>query len=802
MLRFVSPRWRKVIRDIWDNKARTILVVLAIAVGVFAFGGVFISQSVLIHDMNTGYAATNPASVILGVSPFDESLVRAVEGLRGVKQAEGRATDFVKVTNGDSSYNIDLTAVGDFENMKINLIEPETGSWPPGQREVLLERTTAATLGNPEIGDPITIELPTGETRELIFGGTIYDMSAVPANLFPQLTGYVNLSTMRYLGESGQYGRIYIVLDDEYDTLPEIEAKGEDIKDRIESYGYGTGGVQAQEPGKHWAADVTQTFTTILSGIGLFALILSGFLVLNTISAVLTQQKRQIGMMKSIGATGWQVMGVYMAMVLVFGVLSLFVALPVGLVLAQLSTIAVANFLNVNITDLAFPGWIFRMPLWVLGLEILAALIAPLIAALLPILGGTRTTVREAVSDYGVGTKTRRGWFDKMIAHVRGLPRPTLLSLRNTFRRKGRLALTLTTLTLAGAIFIAVVNVRGSLMQELDNQLKIFNFDVQVALDNAYPISRLERESARVEGITRAEGWAFASAQIERGDGSLGSNFTIFGPPSDTPFIEPTMAAGRWLQPEDQNAIVLGSEIIRDEPDVQVGDEIWLKMGDQKRKWEVVGIVSLVGLPYAYANFDYLSRVQGAPGQAYALFLGTEDKTAKGQQAAADNLEERFKRSGIGVAQLLTQQTLIGANVNQFNFLIGFMLVMAVMLAVVGGLGLAGTMSLNVLERTREIGVMRAIGASNGSVRSVVLVEGVLIGLISWVIAQVVAIPASIGFAAAIGYAFFERPLPSTFSTLGSVAWLFIVLGIAAIASLLPARRAARISVRESLAYE
>ena len=151
MLRFVSPRWRKVIRDIWDNKARTILVVLAIAVGVFAFGGVFISQSVLIHDMNTGYAATNPASVILGVSPFDESLVRAVEGLRGVKEAEGRATYYVKITTPDSSYNIDLTALGDYENMKIHRIEPETGSWPPGQREVLLERTAATVISFPAV---------------------------------------------------------------------------------------------------------------------------------------------------------------------------------------------------------------------------------------------------------------------------------------------------------------------------------------------------------------------------------------------------------------------------------------------------------------------------------------------------------------------------------------------------------------------------------------------------------------------------------------------------------------------------
>jgi putative ABC transport system permease protein len=130
------------------------------------------------------------------------------------------------------------------------------------------------------------------------------------------------------------------------------------------------------------------------------------------------------------------------------------------------------------------------------------------------------------------------------------------------------------------------------------------------------------------------------------------------------------------------------------------------------------------------------------------------------------------------------------------------MLFMALLLAVVGGLGLAGTMSLNVLERTREIGVMRSIGASNGSVRSVVMVEGMLIGLISWAIGAVLSIPASLGFSTAVGMAFMGRPLVFSFSIQGVIAWLVLALAVAAVASLLPAQRAAQISVRESLAYE
>ena len=72
---------------------------------------------------------------------------------------------------------------------------------------------------------------------------------------------------------------------------------------------------------------------------------------------------------------------------------------------------------------------------------------------------------------------------------------------------------------------------------------------------------------------------------------------------------------------------------------------------------------------------------------------------------------------------------------------VSFMTVMAVLIAVVGGLGLMSTMSINVMERTREIGVMRAIGASNSDIQSIVIVEGMVIGMISWAISILVSIP-------------------------------------------------------------
>jgi putative ABC transport system permease protein len=134
--------------------------------------------------------------------------------------------------------------------------------------------------------------------------------------------------------------------------------------------------------------------------------------------------------------------------------------------------------------------------------------------------------------------------------------------------------------------------------------------------------------------------------------------------------------------------------------------------------------------------------------------------------------------------------------------LVVFLAVMAVLIAAVGGLGLMGTMSINVLERTREIGVMRAVGASDGSVLRIVLIEGVFVGAISWVLALAASYPIGKLLSNMVGLSFLNVPLTYVFATTGAFGWLAVVLLIAALSSLLPAWRAAQLSVRQTLAYE
>jgi putative ABC transport system permease protein len=234
-----------------------------------------------------------------------------------------------------------------------------------------------------------------------------------------------------------------------------------------------------------------------------------------------------------------------------------------------------------------------------------------------------------------------------------------------------------------------------------------------------------------------------------------------------------------------------------------LGSTITLSIDGRETDWVVVGITrGILTGPNVFANFDYYSRVTKAAGQAQISLIRLNDRTAANQQAMAQVVEDSYRGSSFRVQQVATIAQLRTTISAVFNVIIVFLLFMALLLGVVGGLGLMGTMSINVLERTREIGVMRAIGASDGAVLRIVLLEGFIIGLISWVVGGLIAIPTSRILANAVGTTLLQAAPSYIFSTGGAFLWLFIVLVLAVIASYLPARSASRLTIREVLSYE
>jgi putative ABC transport system permease protein len=489
----------------------------------------------------------------------------------------------------------------------------------------------------------------------------------------------------------------------------------------------------------------------------------------------------------------------YIILVLSYGVLAMAVAVP-------LATMAVASSIGLAGELMNFSPSAFRMPLQVLVLQAAVAFGVPVLAAVLPIINGARTTVREAIGSYGMGTgQVSQGMIDRVIERIHVLSRPTLLSLRNAFRRKVRLVLTLATLALAGALFIAVFNLRASFALAFKDIQGYYLSDVNITLAQSYRIPKISHLVAKVPGVARVEGWGVVSAQVLSAGESSGVGIVIYAPPSDSTLIQPVLTSGRWLLPEDEGGIVVCNQLTRRRPDVGVGDEIVTMIRGRERVWRVVGVCQMPGdvePGFAYTNYDALARVLGEVGRAADFRVVTASQGTETHTQVAQALEKRARQAGIPVLSITTGSELRAQQAFGIDIFVTFMLMLAGLIALVGGLGLAGTMSMNVIERTREIGVMRAIGASDRAIRQLVIIEGLTIGALSWLLSAVLAVPVSKLFNDGVGMVFLSVPLASVFSYDGFLVWLAGAMTLSALASLLPARSASRLTIREVLAYE
>jgi len=792
-----SVRWRKIVRDLGTHKLRTVLVVLSIAVGVFAVGTIAGANALLQRNLRDGYADSKPASATLFLAPFDRELVDIVRDMPGVADAEGRRSVTVVLTTPDGrDREITLNAIPDVDDQRLDLVTLESGSWPKGRLEMAVERSSLR-LEPLRVGEDLAIRTADGHQHHLRLTGITHEVAAPPAFYTGRIQAHITPETLADLGVDDRFDELRILVDDPTLDRDGITAVADDVRGRLERSGAQVFGTYVPPPGEHPANELLQGFFLVLGVIGALALVMSGFLVVNTIAAILVQQTRQIGVMKAIGARDGQIAGLYLGLVLAYALLALLVALPLGALGAWGFTIFTAGLANFDVTE-------FGIPPNVLALEVAIGLLVPLLAALVPVWRGVRVTVREALASTGITDTFGRGRLDRVLRDLRGVSRPTLISIRNTFRRKGRLALTLAALSLGGAVFMSVFSVRASLQQTLEDTLSYFAYDVQVELSRPERVDGLTGATLAIPGVTAAEPWQFATVQRIRADGSEGRSVITFGLPPSAKSVRPTVQQGRWLVPEDGNALVATANMLEDEPDLQVGDPVTLRIDGQDTRWTLVGIVaSPTQRPFLYTPAAPLGAATHEVGRAGVLMvMGSPGLDAAGQDRLADAVETQLEAGGVDVVATTTAGEIRSTQETLFDILVVFLSSMAILLGVVGGLGLMGTMTINVVERAREIGVLRAVGASDGAVLRIVLAEGVLIGALSWAIGALVAIPISKLLADALGEVFIRRPLAYRYSLEGIVLWALIVLGLAALASWLPAWRASRLAVREVLAYE
>jgi len=786
------------LRDLWRNKGRTALVILSITVGVAAMGMVITAQALTTEATAQQAVASHFPSIMLALSSgINDEQLTTLADLPEVSEVDGVATLAIrwKPTLESDWQNASLITVPDYQQQVFSRIDLRSGTFPDDET-LAVESGFIGRFNVPNLGGAVYLEL-NDRARLATLTGAVYDPGQLSL-LAAQPTFYVTKNFMERVGYSMAYLQVRAGVSPY--TPERAEAARRALEDKLGKARVGVLLSTVSDPQKPPAQEILTAFLLILGVMGGVSLLMSVFLIFNLISSLVAQQTYQIGIMKAIGGLSGQIALAYLGGVLVYGLLGMALALPAGM----WGGAGLANFL---LSWFNAPLVAARVVPAALVTQVGMAVVTPVLAALWPIWRGTRITVRQAIAAYGLGTgQYGKGWIDRTLAYVRGLPRWLMISLRNTFRRPGRVALTQITLTVAGAAFMMVVSTQTSFDHTIKQVTDSWGFDVQIVLAQAQRVNKLAALLQTNPQVASIETWVTGSGKVSRIDAQTArdsSSITIIGITSDSRMFKPQLTAGRGLLPGDTTAILLNQKIAKDLR-VTVGDRIKFDNGGGYAElWTVVGLVTDLSFAQlsGYVDQTALTQRVGGVGEASIVLVNLNEKTIAVQEAFATEARELLQANKISVSNILTILAFRDQASLLFVPLAAVMMVMAIFIAVVGSFSLSSTLSINVFERRREIGVMRAIGASSGDINRIVLTEGVLLGVISWLGALPISQVIGPLFLDAISLAF-QFPMTFQYALISVWIWLGIVVVLALIASWWPARRATQISVMESLAYE
>ncbi len=790
--------FKKVLGDLRVNRRRSVLVIAAICLGLIGAGTVIDAYSILSRELVKNYLVTAPASATIHVDTADPAIVDLIENVPELESVELRRKIVGRIRKKGGEWQTAwFFVLPDFNAQKIDMFFPQKGSWPPQRGELLLERNSLSIFPV-EFGDELLAKLPSAAEVGLRLGGSSYAPGLAPSFMEGVVYCHLTSETAALLGAPKGYNEIKLRLNGDAYDKKRTRRVAYTVADILRGKGIAVVAVVIPEPGQHPHYTQMMTLLYLLGAFGFLGFCLSAVLAANMVSSIMSRQTKEIGIMKAVGGSRARIGAIYFTMIAVLALIALAVALPAAALLGIAFSKFSATVLNFKIFDSG-------IPLWSWASIVALGLFTPLAVAILPILRGTALPVRQAFSDYGLGQRGGKvGLWGSLALRTGWLPRPLLISLRNSFRRRNRMLLTVGTLSLGGAVFITAMNVNASLGASVIARYNASNYDIQLFLSRPVAAQGALEALKELPGVERVEAWGGTSAWLLGEDGREISDkdFSIMAPPSDSRMLaEPKLEAGRWLKEGDQACLVINQRLALDWPGTRVGDRVRLRLEGKDGYWTIVGILQeFIVEPGAYASADYLMPYLGREGAAARFLLSAKGRV--GVDSLGEAAEATLAARGIDVARTEYLGEFLQNLRDHFVILVLALSLMTVMVVCVGGMGMASSMGVNVLERTREIGVMRAIGAGRGSILGMVVAEGAIVGAISWAFAVLLSWPVSSFLTQRFGMIFFESPLSFAVSRQGLWLWLGLSAVIAAVASILPALRAGKMSVREALSYE
>ena len=795
------------------------MMVIAISVSLIVLSGMLYARTLVLSNTTSGYLSTNPASARVTLEPGvmsdrADEIIATAKAEPGVIDAAMRKITNVKLQKESGALkSLQLFVAAADDAMRIAKFDIEQGiGWPPPPDGILIEQSTLDSLSL-KVGDTVGIIGFDGLPTQLTVTGAVHDQSLALAGQEAGV-GYVQANTLPLLGKPPALDQLIITVADESEL--EVSSRDRDaivrtvlrLVDRLKATpGLSIDQVAVPTPYEHPHQAISNTVLSVLSGSGFLSLILSSILIATMFNGLMTQQIPQIGMMKAIGARSGRILKLYLIMVLLVSVVATLLAVLPGMWLGRtLAQAILDSALNIDIASL-------NIPWQVIGAVILAGVFVPLLIAFLPLLRASRRTVREALDERGV--VERQGRITTRLFNWLGQLRPSdrtlMIAFRNLFRRQSRLFLSVGLLATGGAIFVSGSNVMAGFRAIPNTIYDEQHWDVEIQLGEQAASSELTAVVENVSGVSRVETWNIVLTSIQnveeinvtrtypdQGHGSLGLSAI---PPSTSMLIPPQIVEGRWLSPDDINAVVLPASFRKTMPDVKVGDTVHLSVEDHPTTWQVIGIAGGMGGSCPCVNQMGFERASDRQGQANVVRITTDQDDIDSRIAIGQAAAQALAEAGIESQELRSIDAVVASTEGHSGILVGVILLIASSIGIVGLIGLGSTMSTNVIERTREFGVMKAIGASDSTIRRLVVFEGILMAAVSCVVAIIPAMALTWVMDAGLGNLFLSAPIPFEVSGQGIAIWILVIIFGAALATLVPASQASRLTVREALAH-
>jgi putative ABC transport system permease protein len=784
----MSALTRKSWRDLRRRPARTVFTVVTIA---FAVAGLWIFAMPTLMDraMNDRIAEDRLHDIRLSTTDIDLDAgeVADLRSIPGVAALDTRMLYEAEIVDGDRRRDVLLVGVTDWDDQPVNAISVDEGAAPRGA-EVVTDRMNARSgRYSGGVGDVAQITDRSGVTHALTVSGRGDTL------LYSQLVAeeeavlYVPQPTVNALAGSSGVNSIEVRAEDPR----RAEVVVEDVRDRLLALAPGvtfTDLADVREAGTWPGEEEFNNFAALVYVGAVLALISALVLISNTMTTMVAEQTREVAVMKAIGGRRRQIRRAFLRSALAFGVLGTFLGIALGIPFANLMLTLIGNrFLGIT------PEW--GVPANALVISVVVGVGATLLAALPALRRAARTSVRAGFESSVAGDSA----LDRGLRRVR-LPRAAQIGLRNVTRRRARTFATTLQIALAVSVALGFMGLGVTVADVTASVWDTMRWDVIVAQRANVPLDATAAQLiAATEGVEASQPILYNTLEVD------GGQYESWGLPADTTLFSPDLEDGRWLEPSDdaehRNVVVIGAALART-TGADVGDTLTVGTARGHADLEVVGIDRTL-MNNGTTLFLPLATFQQLLGRtdtnAYWVVSDDQDERAIDRLAVAQR--ERLTDAGYPVTTEI-HYVERAANLDGNRVLIGMLAAMGIPIVLIGMVGLVNTMTMNVIERTRDVGILRCIGASSRAIRQVFRTEALAVALAGVVLAAPGGWLVGRLLTWIVTELFDFGSVPYSYPLVAVAGAVVVTLLLAALVVVAPLRRASRLAPGNALRYE